>query len=294
MALTSRKSLWIVLALISSYMLVEVIGGLISNSLALLADAGHMAADATAIGLALLAIWIAARPASFRRTFGFHRTEIIAALLNALSLLLIAIWVFIEAYRRFLDPPEVQATLMLTIGFVGLLVNLAAVWILHRPSRDSLNVEAAFMHILGDLLGSIGVVGGALLIMTFGWNLADPLLGVVIGTLIVASSGRLLWRVLHVLMEGTPYHIDLQRLCRSLEQVDGVTGVHDIHAWSITSGYDVLSAHVTADSAARDNPDRTLQRLRDISAREFGISHVTIQLESSEEGCEEDHHVPHV
>lgn len=291
--MTSHRSLWIVLALISSYMLAEVIGGLIANSLALLADAGHMVTDATAIGLALLAIWVAARPASFRRTFGFHRAEIIAALLNALSLYLIAIWIFVEAYRRFLDPPDVQGPLMLTIGFIGLLINLVAAWILHRSSRDSLNVEAAFMHVLGDLLGSIGVVGAGLLIITLGWNVADPLFGVIIGTLIVFSSGRLTWRVLHVLMEGTPSHVDLQRLCQRLEQVDGVTGVHDIHAWSITSGYEVLSAHVTADMGAWDTPDRMLQHLREISAREFGISHVTIQLENSQEGCEEDHHVSH-
>ena len=185
-------------------MLAEVIGGLMANSLALLADAGHMVTDATAIGMALLALWVAARPASFKRTFGFHRTEIIAALLNALSLGLIAIWIFVEAYRRLLDPPDVQGTVMLIVGFVGLLVNLAAAWSLRRSAKTSLNVEAAFLHVLGDLLGSIGVIGGGLLIIAFGWTIADPLFGLVIGALIVVSSGRLLWKVLHVLMEGTP------------------------------------------------------------------------------------------
>ena len=289
----SKRSLWIALALISGYMLVEVAGGLIANSLALLADAGHMLTDAAAIGLALLAIWVSSRPSTFERTFGFLRTEILAALLNALSLWLIAAWIFFEAYNRFFDPPEVQGVLMLSVGFIGLLVNVAAAWILHRSAGESLNVEGAFLHVLGDLLGSVAVIVGGVLIITFGWYLADPIFGVAIGFIILFSSGRLLWKVLHVLMEGTPSDLNLQELCLRLEQVEGVTGVHDIHAWSITSGYEVLSAHVTADLEAWDSPDHMLEHLREISSREFGIRHVTIQLENSEEGCEEDHHVPH-
>jgi cobalt-zinc-cadmium efflux system protein len=289
----SRRSLWAALALITSYMLVEVGGGLISHSLALLADAGHMATDAATIGLALLAMWMATRPASFKRTFGFYRTEILAALLNALSLWLVAAWIFFEAYRRFLNPPQVQGELMLSVGLVGLLVNLAAAWVLYRSAGESLNVEGAFLHVLGDLLGSIAVVAGGLLIITLSWYIADPIFGVVIGIIILFSSGRLLWKVSHVLMEGTPASLDLQRLCRRLEQVQGLTGVHDIHAWSITSGYEVLSAHVTTELTAREKPDDMLQRLRAIAAREFGIAHVTIQLENSPEGCEEKHHIDH-
>ena len=289
----SRRSLWIAFALISSYMLAEVVGGLIANSLALLADAGHMVTDAAAIGLALLAMWIAARPATFRRTFGFHRTEILAAFLNALSLWLIAAWIFFEAYRRFMSPPEVQGVLMLSVGLVGLLVNVAAAWVLRRAAGESLNVEGAFFHVLGDLLGSIAVVAGSLLIITLSWYIVDPIFGVIIGVIILISSGRLLWKVLHVLMEGTPSSLDLQNLCRRLEEVEGVTGVHDIHAWTITSGYEVLSAHVTADLSAMDSSDHMLQHLREIAAREFGIAHVTIQLENSTDGCEENHHVAH-
>ena len=146
---------------------------------------------------------------------------------------------------------------------------------------------------LGDLLGSIGVVFAGLLIIGFGWYVADPIFAIIIGVLILFSSSRLLWKVLHILMEGTPSSLNLQQLCQRLEQVEGVTGVHDIHAWSITSGYEVLSAHVTADFSAIDNPDHMLQHLREIADKEFGISHVTIQLENSIDGCEENHHIDH-
>jgi cobalt-zinc-cadmium efflux system protein len=289
----TRRSLLIALALTTSYMLVEVIGGLAANSVALLADAGHMAADAAAIGLALLAMWVAARPASARHTFGFHRTEILAALLNALSLWLIAAWIFFEAYRRFVEPPEVRGWLTLGIGFVGLLVNLGSAWVLKRSAGKSLNVEAAFLNVLGDLLGSIGVVAAGILIILFGWFIADPLFGAVIGFIILLGSSRLLWKVLRVLMEGTPSRLDLQLLCKRLEQVPGVTGVHDIHTWSITTGYEVLSAHVTTDIATVSSRDHLMQNLRSIASSEFGISHVTLQLENSPEGCEEVHHIPH-
>jgi cobalt-zinc-cadmium efflux system protein len=283
----------IALALISSYMVVEVIGGLAANSLALLADAGHMVADAAAIGLALLAMWVAARPASARHTFGFHRTEILAALLNALSLWLIAAWIFFEAYRRFVEPPEVRGWLTLGVGFVGLLVNLGAAWVLKRSADESLNVEGAFLHVLGDLLGSIGVVAAGILIIFFGWFTADPIFGAVIGFLILLSSSRLLWKVLRVLMEGTPSRLNSQLLCQRLEQVPGVTGVHDIHTWSITTGYEMLSAHVTTDVTTVSSREHLMQNLRSIASSEFGISHVTLQLENSPEGCGEVHHIPH-
>lgn len=289
----SRRSLWITLGLVSSYMLVEIIGGLLANSLALLADAVHMVTDAAAIGLALFAIWIAARLASSRRTFGFYRTEVLAAMLNALSLWLVAAWIFIEAYRRFQDPPEVQGVLMLSVGAVGLLVNLGAAWVLKHSAGDSLNVEGAFLHVLGDLLGSIGVVAGGFIIITLGWLIVDPIFGVIIGILILATSSRLLWKVVHVLMEGTPSRLELDLLCRRFERVQAVTGVHDIHAWSVTTGYEVLSAHVTVDMTAMGNREHLLQDLREIASREFGIGHVTIQLEDSQEGCEEAHHIDH-
>lgn len=289
----TRRSLTIALALTIVYMLAEVVGGLASQSLALLADAGHMVTDAVAVGLALLAIWIAGRPPSITRTFGLYRTEVLAALLNALGLWAITGWIFFEAYRRFMAPPEVQGLLMLGVGFGGLIVNLAVAWALHGSVKESLNVEGAFLHVMGDLLGSIAVVAASVLIAVFGWFIVDPIFSVIIGVLILISSVRLLWKVSHVLMEGTPTHLDLHQLCQRLEQEAGITGVHDIHAWSITTGYDALSAHVTTDRSTRETSDQILQRLRDIACQEFGISHVTIQLEDSPEGCLEDHHIEH-
>lgn len=289
----SRRSLSVALVLTFSYLLVEVIGGLTANSLALLADAGHLLTDSAAIGLALLAMWIAGRPASIQRTFGFQRTEILAALLNALSLWLIAAWVFFEASRRFGDIPDVQGVITIGVGAGGLLVNLTVAWVLHRSAGESLNVEGAYVHVLGDLFGSAAVVISGVLIIVLGWDIADPILGVIIGVLILATSARLLWKVIHVLMEGTPAHLDLHKLCQRMEQLEGVTGVHDIHAWSITTGYEALSAHVTAEPSALFNPGPVLRQLRHIATSEFGIAHVTIQLEDSLSGCLENHHIEH-
>ena len=182
---------------------------------------------------------------------------------------------------------------MLAVGAVGLLVNLVAAWVLHRSSGDSLNVEGAFLHVIADLLGSVAVVAAGILVLSFGWHIADPIFGIVIGVLVLVSSLRLLWKVVHVLMEGTPSHLDLHQLCQRLEELEGVTGVHDIHAWSITTGYDALSAHVTADATVMKDPNPVLQRLREIASSEFGIGHVTIQLEDSMDGCAEHHHIEH-
>lgn len=289
----SRKSLLIALALTGFYMLAEIVGGLAANSLSLLADAAHMATDALAISLALVAIWLAVRRPSARLTYGFQRSEILAAFLNALSLWLIAAWIFIEAYRRLLNPPEVQGVLTLSIGAVGLFVNIVAAWVLKRSAGESLNVESAFLHVIGDLLGSIGVIGAGLLIIVFGWSLADPIFGVIIGLLILFSSTRLLWRVFRVLMQGAPSGVNVQVLCQRLESVAGVSGVHDIHLWSLTTGYDVLSAHVTTERKDPQARQHLLHQLREVAAAEFGIAHTTIQLEDSAEACEEAHHIPH-
>ena len=283
------------LVLIGGYMIAEIIGGLISGSLALLADAAHMFTDAAAIGLALFAMWMANRPASVERTFGFHRTEILAALANALSLWLIAGWIFFEAYHRFSEPPEVQGPLMLAVGGVGLLVNIVVVFILHRSSEHSINVEAAFWHVVADLLGSVGVVISGVLVTLFGWWIADPILSVLIGLLILASSWSLMQKVMKVLLEATPEGLDMYRLCSTMEAEPGVTLIHDVHAWTITSGYEALTAHVLLDPALpNDQIDSVLRRLRQIASQEFGISHITLQVEQSLDGCTEDHHVGHL
>lgn len=276
-------------------MVAEVIGGILSGSLALIADAGHMLTDAASIALAIVAMHFATREASAERTFGFHRLEILAALLNALTLWLIAAWVVIEAFHRLEAAPEVRGVLMLTVGAIGLLVNVAAAWILHRSAGHSLNVEGAFQHVMADLLGSVGVVISGVLVWAFEWHLADPIVSVVIALLILLSTWRLLSKVVHVLLEGTPEHIDVYRLCSAMESVEGVTLIHDIHVWTITQGYDSLTAHVLIDPEHPPEERQTLLRtLRDLARNRFGIQHITIQLETNAQGCLEDHHVDHL
>ena len=291
----SRRSLTFALVLIAGYMVAEIVGGILSGSLALLADAGHMATDAAAIGLALLAMWIAERAASAERTFGFYRTEILAALLNAVALWLIVAWICFEAYHRFLqEGSHVDGWPVLYVGLGGLAVNIAAAFILHRSSEHSLNAEGAFQHVLADLLGSVGVVVSSILIITLGWHVADPIISIVIGLLILVSSWGLMTSVLHVLLEGTPEHIDVYKLCSDLEDLDGVTIVHDVHVWTITSQSDAFTAHVLIDPDFDGDKDSLLTSMKNIAHEEFGISHVTIQMEESVRGCDENHHVDHL
>ena len=291
---TSRRSLIFALVLISTYMVAEVVGGILSGSLALIADAGHMLTDAAAIVMALSAMWIAEKAASAVRTFGYQRSEVLAALANTIGLWLIAGWIAFEAYHRiFTEDTDVDGWPVLFVGCGGLLINLAAAWILHRSSQHSLNVEGAFQHVIADLLGSLGVVISAVLILAFGWTIVDPILSVLIAMLIVYSSRKLMFTVFNVLLEGAPEHIDVYRLCNELEEQEGVTLVHDVHVWTISSGYDAVTAHVLADPSYKGDVDALLRRLRTIVAENFGIGHVTIQLERSLEGCTEDHHVGH-
>ena len=295
----SKRSLILALLLISSFMFVEVAGGILSGSLALLADAGHMLTDAGAILLALFAMWIADRPASAESTFGYHRTEVLAALANTLGLWLLAAWIFFEAYGRIQETPEVEGPLLLGVGAAGLVVNIAAAYVLYRAAGQSLNAEGAFQHVMADLFGSIGVVISGVLILAFattpdsGWYIVDPILSIGIGLLILWSSWGLFMRVLKVLIEGTPKHLDMYSICSDMEDVPGVTIIHDVHAWTITSGYDALTAHVLVDSAFRGQEDDMLARLRTI-AYGYGLGHVTIQLEYSARDCEENHHLEHL
>ena len=282
-------------------MFVEVVGGIMSGSLALLADAAHMLTDGAAIVLALLAMWLSGRPASASSTFGFHRTEVLAALVNTLSLWLIAGWIFFEAYRRFFEPPEVQGVLLFSVGVVGLLVNIAAAWVLHRAAGESLNVEGAFQHVMADLFGSVGVIlSGALItfgprfLPDFSWTIVDPILSVLIGLLILKVSWGLFMSVFRVLLEGTPDNVDIIRLCSDMEEVPGVTLVHDVHAWTITSGYNAFTAHVLIDPVYAGDEDELLLRLRAV-AKGFGLTHLTLQLERTAHDCQqENHHVEHL
>ena len=291
----SRRSLIIALVLISSYMVAEVIGGIISGSLALLADAGHMLTDAAAIVMALVAMWISGRAASTERTFGYYRAEVLAAMINAFSLWLIAGWILFEAYHRaFTEVVEVEGVTVLIVGAGGLLVNIAAAWILHRSSEHSVNVEGAFQHVLADLLGSVGVIISGILIVAFEWYIADPILSVVIALLIVYNTRGLIYTVMNVLLEGAPEHIDVYKLCSDLENVDGVTLIHDVHVWTITSGNDAFTAHILMDPGYAGSDEHTLRRMHEIAKRDHGIGHVTLQLERTAGECTEQHHVDHL
>ena len=275
-------------------MFVEVIGGILSGSLALLADAGHMLTDAASIALALVAMQFATQRATTERTFGFHRLEILAALINALTLWLVAAWVAMEAFHRFQEVPEVEGGLMLTVGVIGLFVNVGAAWILHSSAEHSINVEGAFQHVMADLLGSVGVVISGSLVWAFGWTLADPIVSVVICILILKSTWGLLAKVVHVLLEGTPEHIDVYRLCSKIEEVEGVTLIHDVHVWTIAPSYEALTAHILIDPDYQGDMDVLRHRIREIASHDFGIGHITLQLEKTKKGCTEDHHVDHL
>ena len=279
----------------ASFMVVEVVFGFVSGSLALVADAGHMLTDSASIGLALFAIWIAKRPASAKRTYGYNRAEILAAAVNALSLWLISAWIIWEAVHRFLNPSDIEGGWVLLVGFIGLLVNLVAAYMLHGASEHSLNVEGALQHVIADLMGSVAVVISALFVIFFGWNIVDPILSVLIALLILSSSWHLVTSVLQVLVEGTPEDLDLYKLCHDMEEVPGVTVIHDVHAWTVTSGYVSLTAHVLADPDHVGDYDDMLRELRRIANKDHGIAHSTIQLETSVRGCDgEDHHVDHL
>jgi len=272
-----RKRLALALLLAAVYMVAEVVGGLLTNSLALLADAGHMLSDAAALGLSLFAVWIAERPPTPQRTFGYYRTEILAALANGAALLAVAIYIFIEAYHRLSDPPQVQGAAMMAIAVGGLVVNILSMAVLHGGSDASLNVRGAFLHVLTDALGSIGAIAAGGLIWAYGWYLADPLISAGIGALVVYSTWRLLAESVAILMEYAPRGIDVDEVRDTIRATPGVLGVHDLHVWTITSGLDSLSAHVV--TAGDREPAALLTDIRCTLERRFGIHHITIQIE---------------
>lgn len=269
-----------VLLLTALYMLAELIGGWLSNSLALLADAGHMFSDVAALGLSIFAVWIAQRPATSRHTYGFYRTEILAALVNGATLIAISIYIFIEAYQRFRHPPEVQGGLMMAIAVGGLCVNLVGLWLLSSGRSESLNVRGAWLHVLTDMLGSVGAITAGLLIWAFGWSLADPIASVMIGILVIYSSWELIKETVSVLMESVPGHIDIDEVRLSMLGAPGVAGVHDLHIWTITSGLEALSGHVIAQPMTDHRA--LLASLRDVLHERFGIDHITIQIEPAD------------
>ena len=274
------------LLLIAAFMLVEIIGGLLTNSLALLSDAGHMLSDAIALGLSLAAFHWSDRPTTLKNTFGYRRGEIIAAALNGLTLAAIVLWIVIEAIGRLLNPPPVASLGMLVVSAIGLVVNITiAVW-MHRKSdvHDNINMKSAYLHVLGDLLGSVGAILAAVLMLAFGWRWADPLVSLLIAALIGKSSISVLKSALHILMEGTPAHIDHERILATLRAADGVIAVHDLHLWTITSGLNALSCHIVVAGEMRvRDAERIVQQLAH-ELTHHGIQHSTIQTESEAHG----------
>jgi cobalt-zinc-cadmium efflux system protein len=264
------------LVLTASFMVAEVVGGLLTGSLALLADAGHMLSDAASLGLALFATWVAGRPATARRTYGFQRAEILASLVHAATLLVIAVFVAIEAFRRFAEPPEVQGPLMGAIALLGLVVNLAALWILSGSRSTSLNVRGAWLHVMTDTLGSGQALLAAAAITWLGWRWADPVASLGIAVLVVWSGWRLLVEAVDVLLESVPRHIDPDEIERALRSADGVLDVHDLHIWTITTGFEALTVHVVAEHRPTD---ALLADLREMLRERFGLTHTTIQVE---------------
>ncbi len=276
----SRKRLSVVLALTASYMFAEFFGGLWTGSLALLADAGHMLADVAALLLALIALWFGARPATPNKTFGYYRLEILAALINGVGLTLISFFIFYEAYFRLSAPPAIRSVPMTFVAAGGLAINLVCARLLHRDRQDDLNVRGAWLHVVGDALGSLGAIIAGVLVALFRWNSADPIISIFIGVLIIWSSWHLIRDATNVLLEGTPAHISLAAVEDAILETDGVSNVHDLHVWTITSGREALSAHVI--HAYSISQPTLLKELRAKLHDRFGVDHLTIQMETAD------------
>jgi len=271
------KRLAIVLALSAVYMVAEAVGGLATNSLALLADAGHMLSDVAALGLSLFAFWIARRPATARRSYGYYRAEILAALANGATLVAISIFVFVEAFQRLRQPPEVLGAVTAAIAFGGLVVNGIGMLVLRHGASDNLNMKGARLHVATDALGSVGALAAGLAVWQLGWMWADAAASLLIGALVVWSSWALLRETVSVLMESAPAHIDLDAVRDALAGSPGVTAVHDLHCWSITTGLVALSCHVRISD--KNLHCDALGGIRALLHERFGIDHTTIQIE---------------
>ena len=278
-ATTKERSLRWALGLTSAFLIAEVVGGVVLNSLALLSDAAHMFTDVAALAIALAAIRIARRPADQRRTFGYHRFEILAAAFNALLLFGVAGYILFEAWQRWRQPEEVQTTGVLVVAALGLVVNLASMWMLRSGKDASLNVKGAYLEVWSDMLGSIGVIAGAIVIRVTGWNWVDSVIAVAIGLWVLPRTWVLLKDTLNILLEGVPEGIDIAAVRQSLLGLPGVLGVHDLHVWAVTSGRTSLTVHlVHAPDVA--TPTELLERARAVLAADHRIRHTTVQLET--------------
>ena len=283
-ASTNKRSLALVFGLTLLYLIAEVVGGILTHSLALLADAGHMLTDVAGLGLALFAIRFAERPATPERTYGFYRVEILAALTNAVVLIGISLYILYEAWQRFKHPPEVESKGMLLVAVIGLVVNIIGIFILRKGSKESLNMKGAYFEVLSDMLTSVGVIIAGVIMLATGWYYADPLISAGIGLFILPRTWALLKEAVGVLLEGTPTDVNVTALREAIGNVEGVAGVHDLHVWTLTSGVNAMSVHtVLADGATHD---AVLAGVRECVTHDFKISHATVQVER--QGCAED------
>lgn len=272
-----RQRLALTLCLSASYLVAEVVGGLWTGSLALLADAGHMLSDVGALGLSLFALWLASRPAPAARTYGYHRIEILAALANGVALGVVAIFIALEAIKRASHPPAILGLPMLAIATGGLLVNLAGLLILHAERNGSLNLRGAWLHVASDALGSVGAMAAGACIWLFGWRLADPIASALIALLILHSAFTLLRETVDVLLEAAPPHLDVAEIEGAMQETPGVASVHDLHVWTITSGLVSLSCHIACQESAAGHA--VLSELQGVLRQRFSIHHATIQIE---------------
>ncbi len=259
-------------------MIAEAVGGWITNSLALIADAGHMLTDVAAMGLTLGSFWFATRPATAKKTFGYYRLEILAAFINGVALVLLSIWVIYEAYIRWASPQPVLGFELTLIASGGLVINIIAAYLLHADHKHDLNMRGAFLHVVGDLLGSVAAIAAGVMILAFGWLWADAVCSILISLIIIYGAWRLVAESVNVLLEGTPRHIDLASVESTILQTAGVGGVHDLHVWTISSGIEALSAHISHDDSVVHSD--LLAAVRDRLHDKFGIDHLTIQMET--------------
>ena len=278
---SNRRRLTVVLCLTFLYMLAEAIGGFLTNSLALLSDAGHMLADVASLALALIALWFSARPVTTKKTYGYYRMEILAALVNGAALVVISLLITVEAFQRIKSPETVKGFEVTLIAIGGLAINAISAFVLHAASRENLNMRGAFLHVMGDALGSVGAIIAGVLIWRWGWALADPLISIAMCVLIIYSSWQLIRESVNVLLEGTPTHINIRAVVDAMHTVPGVTDVHDLHVWTISSGMEALSAHVTIEPGFMHRA--VLEGLQTQLRSEFNIGHLTIQIESPDE-----------
>lgn len=281
---TTQQRLLLTLAVTLTILVIEIVGGVLANSLALLSDAGHVFTDLGALGLSFLALRLAARPATSRKTFGFHRMEILSALVNGVSLVIVSLFIFVEAYRRLRNPQPVAGLEVFLIATLGLLGNGIGVLLL-RESGSNLNVRGAFLHLIGDTISSVGVILSGIIITLSGWWVVDPLVSIAIGLIIIVGAVRLIDESVDILLESTPRGIDLDEVVRAIEKVPGVCSVHDIHIWCVTPDLCTMSGHIilTDSSVSRSN---VLSQVNELLGRDYGIAHTTIQVE--DEHCGQD------